>query len=818
MEADHPKLQAFQKALNQVLNKRVEETELKIKALRQEKEAKAKLKTQKTKELYEAQSLLKKDEKKLMAITEELHEVTLVRRKLEHDNQELEQMVHSKLIQLRESVQRKQNLKDAYNQILYKQILFEARRVDAAGDVNASNTMAAKTAKDFNQIQEEKRLQDLYLDRLQQKIEDMERQSLEYREQTIAVQEQTQDMKDTLRKAEDEVDNVKKEKSLLLQKWTNSILNVSKQDESIQSLQSTLHTQELDLKRIRAEMDGTKKEIVEQQETHEQKTSIEQRLEKLASQRKAQIKRTEESINDARTDLTTAQEARRNTLNTLEATESEVKQVEHQIQTLRKNVETLDKDKIELEDQIFLLCRDQSCAEKTSKYADKIVQTLRNERSDLESKLAEFQNQLSVTTQKIYEKQAMNSSTLDDEVKIKRQNDVLNKTLDKLEQKLTRTQALIDKRQSAIDLKHKLKAELTDAKTGQGLSPLENELRRVQMEITDVTEFCNQAKIQWIKYQQQFIERTNERSSLNEILNEKTRKYLILEEKKRKLEKEMIAMEQSVDHIQRRLEAKDGYVGRLNAQIQNEQARYEDGLKILESKEITDLEALESVQKAVDDLQTWVSDLDLEIETEKQNALEAEAQMVEWEDRMKACKDTHDLISSQRGREGELEGLRSEVHRLQLRLEQVERQSKVLIENIQNTVQRRETLVDKAANNSHLHQAKKPQLSKSMMNKKIEDLKAKFRKVHREEQALKQLCTSKNSRHEDLEQELEHRGKLLKSIRQTSEEISKEIEAHHDLKDTKLAQILQLQTRSKWYRSVKERKYKMYSKSDEKRA
>lgn len=634
--------------------------------------------------------------------------------------------------------------------------------------------------------------------------------------QTIAIQEQTQDMKDTLRKAEDEVNNVKKEKNILLQKWTNSILNVSKQDESIQNLQSTLHSQELDLKRKKAEMDGTKKEIVEQQENHEQKTSIEQRLEKMASQRKVQIKRTEDSINDAKTDLTTAQEARRNTLNTLEATESEVKHVEHQIQTLRKNVETLDKNKIELEDQIFLLCRDQSCAEKTSKYADKIVQTLRNERSELESKLVDFQNQLSVTTQKIFEKQTFNRSSLDDEVKLKRQNDVLNKTLDKLEQKLTRTQALIDKRQSAIDLKQKLKAELTDARTGQGLSPLENELRRVQMEINDVTEFCNQAKIQWIKYQQQFIEKTRERSSLNEILNENTRKYLILEEKKRKLVKEMISMEQSVDHIQRRLESKDGYVGRLNAQIQNEQARYEEGLKILESKEISDVEALEAIQKAVDELQTWVGDLDLEIETEKQNALEAEAQMVEWEDRMKACKDTHDLISSQRGREGELEGLRSEVHRLQVRLEQVDRQSKVLMENIQNTVQRRETLVDKAANNSHLHSSKKPQLNKSMMNKKIEDLKAKLKKVHKEEHALKQLCTSKQNRHENLEKELDRRRALLKSIRETSEEISREIEAHHDLKDTKLAQILQFQTRSKWYRSVKERKYKMHSKSDEK--
>ena len=74
-----------------------------------------------------------------------------------------------------------------YNRILEHQIAAEARRIQMAGDVSAGNTKAGKTEKDFNEAQESKRLQDLYMDKLQAQMEQMEQTLVEYQEQVSGI-------------------------------------------------------------------------------------------------------------------------------------------------------------------------------------------------------------------------------------------------------------------------------------------------------------------------------------------------------------------------------------------------------------------------------------------------------------------------------------------------------------------------------------------------------------------------------------------------------------------------------------------------------
>ena len=59
----------------------------------------------------------------------------------------------------------------------------EARRVRMAGEVGAEDTAAGRTEEHFKTLQEEKRLQDMYLDGLRQNVEDMETRNREYQEQ-----------------------------------------------------------------------------------------------------------------------------------------------------------------------------------------------------------------------------------------------------------------------------------------------------------------------------------------------------------------------------------------------------------------------------------------------------------------------------------------------------------------------------------------------------------------------------------------------------------------------------------------------------------
>jgi hypothetical protein len=62
----------------------------------------------------------------------------------------------------------------------FLKIFLTSRRVRVAGDVNACHTSASKCEEDFQKLSEQKSAQDLYLEKLNQDMEDLEQKCLDY--------------------------------------------------------------------------------------------------------------------------------------------------------------------------------------------------------------------------------------------------------------------------------------------------------------------------------------------------------------------------------------------------------------------------------------------------------------------------------------------------------------------------------------------------------------------------------------------------------------------------------------------------------------
>ena len=74
----------------------------------------------------------------------------------------------------------------------------------------------------------------------------------------------------------------------------------------------------------------------------------------------------------------------------------------------------------------------------------------------------------------------------------------LKRLLEQIESGLLKAQAIIDKKQSQIDLKTKEKDQLIVAKNGAALSPLEADIERTKSEIEATQNFCAAAKKTWL--------------------------------------------------------------------------------------------------------------------------------------------------------------------------------------------------------------------------------------------------------------------------------------------------------------------------------
>ena len=74
------------------------------------------------------------------------------------------------------------------------QIILTTRRVNTAGSINATHTEASKAEEDFKKLQEQKKAQDLYLNKLTKDMEDLEQKSLDYQSQADAMLQQSDEI------------------------------------------------------------------------------------------------------------------------------------------------------------------------------------------------------------------------------------------------------------------------------------------------------------------------------------------------------------------------------------------------------------------------------------------------------------------------------------------------------------------------------------------------------------------------------------------------------------------------------------------------
>ncbi len=385
--------------------------------------------------------------------------------------------------------------------------------------------------------------------------------------------------------------------------------------------------------------------------------------------------------------------------------------------------------------------------------------------------------------------------------------------MDKDEFGVLRSQALIDKKQNLIDLRQKTLATLNEAKEengGEGSNPLEADTIKTKTEIVTVTHATNEAKALWLKQQREYIELARERDEVTKDVADRAKRLLILGERRAKLDAESIALENSASEVKRRAEARDSKVKKLGGKLSSEQERYKEALALLETKRLREFDASEKARSELVALAEAVRGLESEIEASRSKVLEADADVAEWEEKLRTCKETRALVSADRAREGQVERLRNDVHRLQVRAEAVDRKTKEVMTAMQNTVARRDALVDKAIN-KELKPDGVSATRRTLNNKKADDLTDKVRRLGKEELVLKDQLKARKERLSHLQRELAKNEAFLDKIKSSIKTLEEQTEEKMTEKELNLCRLLRMQTRMRWYRLVKDKRYRIKS-------
>jgi hypothetical protein len=117
---------------------------------------------------------------------------------------------------------------------------------------------------------------------MSEEVEQLEGLASQYSSQSTAMDQGAEETVGSVRKAEAEIGRVRAEEGRMVTNWTNTVLNINKRDDAVANFKDAVEARKIELKEVKAKIEGTKNNILGRQAEHEQLTGIFKRVHKLA--------------------------------------------------------------------------------------------------------------------------------------------------------------------------------------------------------------------------------------------------------------------------------------------------------------------------------------------------------------------------------------------------------------------------------------------------------------------------------------------------------------------------------------------------------
>ena len=500
----------------------------------------------------------------------------------------------------------------------------------------------------------------------------------------------------------------------------------------------------MELKIVKTKIESTKTEILDCQAEHEQMTSIHKRVNKLAGKHQTDIKKYEKLTSEEKLELGRLGRVKNETEDVLAKTEAAVKLMETEEISLRTQIEKVDQEKKKLEEEIINLVRDQVSTERSSSWTDKRVKEIQQTIKEMETKqgetsnrLAELEGDIAVARLKL-EADRHRVGELSVATKMMAQQEKeTNSSLEK-------TIKSIDKIQNLIDIATKLKTSLLEKTGGEEITPLEADIRKHKEELDEILIYCSNAKRQWTKMQNTLIKAHHEKDEFKTELDQSKNKFGILEEKKMSIENEIKTLTIDLAKLKKRIDHFDCNIKKLNVIVCDERTKLDGIEEDRVNKSEERIMKVTTIEEVTEDLKENVRKLEVARHFTVEKLRESDKDLFDWEDKVKACKETSDFLTEEKAKDGELETLKCEVHFLDQKLKDLNRDTAELSASLENYVIRRESIYEKInAEKAVETEKKKEKVGKTMMAKKVVDLRNSIKKLTREQKTLQTLVEEK---------------------------------------------------------------------------
>ncbi|XP_013361448.1 PREDICTED: coiled-coil domain-containing protein 40 isoform X2 [Chinchilla lanigera] len=803
LDPDHPLMVRFQAALKSYLNRQIDKLKLELKELEVANKQSRAQRQELGVNLYGVQQHLARLQMQL-GKSQDRHSIAANERRQKEEELQEVRTLYTKTWEAANEEQKKlvalqMEMENLALHLFYMQNIDQ----DLHDDISVMKQVVKKAEVERMRAEVEKKKQDLYVDQLTTRANQLEENISLLEAQYIAQAEDTRLLRKVVSEASMEIDAINVEKKHILQQWATSLVGMKNRDEAHRAILEVLRECEHQAKSIDGEIEAYKKSIIKEEEKNEKLASILNRAETEASLMQKLITQCLAKREALQDEFNTYQLTLQNTEDSLNKGLQEHAAAMSELQAVRQAVHSEQDLRHKLDVSIVNKLQEHMTSNKMTKYFHKLLLKLQKEKTNMVTHLSKIDGDVAQATLDITNTSCrldMHQKTLTElDQEVKKVNDLITNS----ENEISRRTILIERKQGLINFLNKQLEQMVSELGGEEVGPLELEIKRLTKLTEEHNTSVTQAQVTWLRLQQELVKVTQDREEQLVSLDKLKKEVHILEQKKLRTESKIEQEKKEQKEIDRHTKDLDQDLKKLNLLLSKNRCNSEE---LQHSNVVTETEfvrGLKEAERETIEMQEKLNQLCEEKATLLNGLVEAEHQIMLWEKKIQLAKEMRASVDSDAS-QTEIRTMKAEIHRMKVKHGQLLKQQEKMIRDMEMVVARRETIITRAEGQSKMD---KKALTRMDFHHQQIELQRKIRETHKATEQCNKTILELEETQKLLNSSLLEKQEKLSRMQVDTDVLEADIRRLTALKRQNLSEIVTLQTRLKHLQAVVDGKY-----------
>ncbi|CAK1595867.1 unnamed protein product [Parnassius mnemosyne] len=778
LEATHPLMQKFQETLKKFLERENAIAEEEIKKLRDE--------------LKESKQEYDKD---LEAIYRDDHDTNAQRALIT----EYEEMLAQKTAERQAAEQRVRDSNEKYKQAmeklerntvqereateelealttLCKQL--EAWREETESDLTVNQRMSEKMRAEKRALADEKRQLDMIIYSLSNEVWKLESKLEMFQKQLDIKNVEMEQVNDKVTAYAAELEDLELDKRRLMSLWNSVLVNIQQRDRAYDSVRDDYRVLQENYRTLINNLEITKKVAMEEMNKgREIAMNKDKVLYDIAAANKL-LDGEEAKRTNLETQITQLSESIEMAERDQELIKSENQTMKNILKSTVKEYQRKEEQKLKLENEILTNLQECLLNDKAVESMANGIKKMREMSRKQEISLTAMENQhakMVLDVEMHRNRQAQNKLIQDETLRKVKERE---KEIDQLQEKYDQKSLVLTRKQRELDIitkKYTALKEIFDMK-----SPQERRIEELEQQIRELRERTERAQHEWLRLQGHVVKLAAQHHTILTDINLINKQIQICDQKTMRIQAECERIAQERTNVDRSLRS-------LRGRLEVIQRTRKDAVERNAGAQRTNAAITHEYTASLKDAESEIFELEEDIEalekekinlTQELDRVQREALI--WQRKGILAVELKRSIQNSKSAAGEIGQMKNEIHKMEVRRDQLRRTGEKLAEDLALYVTRRETAVDKSraaaavekahggaaltAQSTFHHKLRLARADVTRLNKELKEAKAHMEYLEKEQARLEREMADTSALNAQLE---EHVATLLRECRDT---------------------------------------------------